>query len=318
MRISTVPDGEFLSMYSKLGPNETARRLGISQRRVYYRRSRLERQGFEIKAPGSQHNPNCNLYRIKSYPWRIPLEVKNGTVIVASDAHYWPGPPSLMHQALLRFLKDCKPKAIILNGDVIDAPSISRFNPIGWESRPDLVDEIEAAQDRCHEIEKASGRIPKIWTLGNHDARFESRLAHVAPEFAKIKGVHLKDHFPIWEPAWAVWINKDTVIKHRFKGGIHAPRNNTIHAGKSIITGHLHSAQVVPFTDYNDTRYGVDGGCVAETDHKAFIDYTEDNPKNWCSAFCVLTFKEGRLMQPELVLKWDEKRIQFRGWVGVP
>ena len=47
-----------------------------------------------------------------------------------------------------------------------------------------------------------------------------------------------------------------------------------------MVTGHLHSARVSPFTDYNGTRYGVrHAGCVAETDHKAFVDYTEEIPR---------------------------------------
>jgi hypothetical protein len=80
-----------------------------------------------------------------------------------------------------------------------------------------------------------------------------------------------------------------------------------------MITGHLHSQKVTPYTDYNGTRYGVDTGCVAETDHRAFVDYTEDAPLNWRSGFCVLTFKGGRLMHPELITKWDDDHVQFRG-----
>ena len=223
-----------------------------------------------------------------------------------------------MHRALVTLCKEYKPKAIIANGDVIDAPSISRHAPIGWEHRPKLSDEIEAAKDRMHEITVAAGKAQRVWTLGNHDARFETRLATVAPEYAKIHGVHLSDHFSLWAPAWATWINNEVVVKHRFKGGLHAPHNNTMWAGKSMVTGHLHSARVSPFTDYNGTRYGVDTGCVAETDHKAFVDYTEDSPKNWRSAFGIFTFKDGQLMMPELVTKWDEKRVQFRGEVFAP
>lgn len=140
-------------------------------------------------------------------------------------------------------------------------------------------------------------------------------IAIKAPELAKVKGVHLHDHFPDWDRGWSTWINDDVIIKHRFKGGIHATHNNTMWAGKSIITGHLHSAKVTPFTDYNGTRYGVDTGCVADPDHKAFVDYTEDNPKNWRSAFCVLTFWRGKLLYPELVLRLDENHVEFRGQV---
>ena len=145
------------------------------------------------------------------------------------------------------------------------------------------------------------------------NSRFETRIATVAPEYAKIHGVHLNDHFPNWRSAWSAWINNDVVVKHRFKGGIHAPHNNTMWAGKTVVTGHLHSAKVIPFDDYNGTRYGVDSGCIADTDAKAFLNYTEDNPRSWRSAFVLLTFKGGRLMYPELVLKWDSGSVQFRG-----
>jgi hypothetical protein len=82
-----------------------------------------------------------------------------------------------------------------------------------------------------------------------------------------------------------------------------------------MITGHLHSQKIVPFTDYGGTRYGVDTGCCADVNHKAFVAYTEDSPKNWVSGFAVLKFKDGRLMYPELVTAWDAKHVQFRGEV---
>jgi hypothetical protein len=119
----------------------------------------------------------------------------------------------------------------------------------------------------------------------------------------------------MWKPCWSTWINDDVVVKHRFKGGMHAPQNNTLWSGRTMVTGHLHSAKVQPITDYNGTRYGVDTGCLAETFGEQFRDYTEDNPRNWRSGFCVLTFKGGKLLQPELVLAWDERHVEFRGEV---
>ncbi len=80
-----------------------------------------------------------------------------------------------------------------------------------------------------------------------------------------------------------------------------------------MISGHLHSAKVTPYTDYNGTRYGVDTGCLADPDARAFLDYSEDNAKNWRSGFCVLTFKDGQLLQPELVMVWNKNTVQFRG-----
>jgi hypothetical protein len=112
-----------------------------------------------------------------------------------------------------------------------------------------------------------------------------------------------------------VW-NGDTVIKHRMNGGIHATHANVLKAGKNVVTGHLHSLKYTPYDDYNEhTRYGVDTGTLAEPTGPQFTNYLEEGPVNWRSGFAVLTFKDGRLMLPEFVKKWDEKRIEFRGQI---
>lgn len=245
----------------------------------------------------------------------VPLDVKNGIILVGSDLHIWPGQESTALRAFKKLCKELGPRAVILNGDVLDFPQISRHPPINWEQVPSPAEEIEAAQHHLHEITMACPRgCKRVWTLGNHDARFESRLASIAKEYRNIKGIHLHDHFPTWERGWSCDINNAIIVKHRYKGGVHATYNNTIHAGRTIVTGHLHSAMVRGFTDYNGTRWGVDTGCMAETDHPAF-NYTEDNPKNWVSGFGVLTIKDGRLLWPELVTKYDQDHMQWRGKV---
>jgi len=313
MAASKLTAEEFIAEFNALGASKLAKKYGLNIRSVFDRRRHFEQLGHKMEGPHSQ--PNRPL---PSYPHRADLQIQSGTVIVAGDAHYRPGESPLMHRAVVAFCKEFKPKAVINNGDSIDAPSISKHAPIGWESRPKLADEIEAAKERLHEIEKAAFKAEKIWNLGNHDARFETRIATVAPEYAQIHGVHLKDHFPVWRSAWSTWINNDVVVKHRFKGGIHAVHNNTLWSGKTMVTGHLHSAKITPFSDYNGTRFGVDTGCIADVDAPTFTDYTEDNPKNWRSAFCVLTFKDGLLLQPELALKWNDDYVQFRGQIIRP
>ena len=250
------------------------------------------------------------------YPHRAELEIKEGCVLIGSDFHIWPGAESLALRAFKKFCRDMEPRAIILNGDVLDFPAISRHPPMGWENVPTPAEEIEAAQYHLHDIMMAAPRgCKRWWLLGNHDARFEVRLATIAREYKNIRGIHLSDHFSGYDKGWSCFINQNVVVKHRFKGGINANYANALHSGLTMITGHLHSQKVTPYTDYTGTRYGVDTGCVADTDHKAFIDYTEDAPLNWRSGFCVLTFKGGKLMFPELVSRWDDKSVQFRGKV---
>lgn len=307
-----ISEEEFISLFETYGGEETAVRLGVTSRSVHRRRRRLE---IKYKRPVSPPDGNAsNPYmQITQYPGWSYREVNNGIVIMGSDAHIWPGKPSPAMRAFIHMIKELQPVGVILNGDGLDFPRISRHPPIGWKYTPTVVEELEAAQTQLAMIEDAAGKAWKDWPLGNHDARFETNLASKAPEFAKVRGTSLIDHFPLWEPSWAVNINDDLIVKHRFKGGIHAAHNNTLWAGKSTATGHLHRCQVTPFTDYRGLRYGIETGLLAEVRGRTFLDYTEANPLNWQEGFIVATFYRGGLLHPEPVLVVDDKHIQFRG-----
>lgn len=302
-----VTDEEFCQLYALHGPAQIAKMLRIAVRNVYQRKTTIEnRLGLKL-------GKEARVELEQEFPHRAAISIKNGYVIVGSDFHIWPGNESVALRAFKKLCKDLKPAAVVLNGDVLDFPQISRHAAIMWESQPLPVEEIEAAQDHLNDIVTACGRAKKLWPLGNHDIRFEAFIAQHAPQLRGIKGIGLSDHFSLWQRAWSCWINDDITIKHRFKGGIHAPYNNTVHAGKTMITGHLHSQKIIPFTDYRGTRYGIDTGCVADPSANAFVNYTEDNPKNWVSGFVVLKFVNGRLMYPQLVTVWDKSSVQYNG-----
>lgn len=308
-------DADFIALFEQYGAAQTAKRLGVHVRKVYERRSRLETKiGRQLKAPAYN---NTTTRHADPHPHRVDAEVQNGVVLVGGDGHYWPGEASTAHRAFVKFCKEMKPRLVVMNGDAFDGANVKRHPPIGWEKLPTVIEELEAVQERLGEIEAATPRGTRlIWPLGNHDGRFETRLATVAPEYTHVHGFHLKDHVgPRWEPCWLAVINDDVVVKHRYKGGIHATHNNTMWAGKTIVTNHLHSGKVTPFTDYNGTRYGVDTGCLADPQGPQFVDYTEAGPLNWRSGFAVLTFHKGQLLFPELVTVFDRNHVQFRGQV---
>lgn len=302
-------DAELIELIGLHGMRGAAERLGIGERRVYERRRAIEKRlGRAVNSPNSRAiSP--------THPARLEMEIHHGIIMIGSDHHYWPGPASTAHRAFVKLCKDLSPALVVANGDVLDGATISRHPPIGWEKNPPLKEELEVCSERLGEIAMAAKKAERVWCLGNHDARFETRLATVASEYAEICGLHLKDHMPDWSGCWSLWVNDDLVIKHRFKGGIHAPHNNTLWAGKTVVTGHLHSQRVSPFTDYHGTRWGVDCGTMADV-HKpnpAFVDYTEDNPLNWRSGFAVLTYEDGMLLTPELVRVIDDGLCEFRG-----
>lgn len=311
MARSILEESAFVAMYERLGPSKMAKELECSQPSLQNRRKRIERKiGRSILPPDKLASARNRIHFERKSPQRIAIDVPDGYVFIGSDAHYWPGRISVAHRAFVKLAKKLKPEAIIMNGDMLDGAGISRHPPIGWEDMPTLIDEINTVKARLGEIERASNAA-LFWPLGNHDARFETNLAAKAPEYAHVHGVHLQDHFPAWAPCYSVWINDEVVVKHRFKGGVHATHNNAVASGKSMVTGHLHSAKVTPYSDYNGTRYGVDAGTMADPDGPQFL-YTEDNPRNHRQAFCILRFIGGRLMMPELVLAVDENTVEFR------
>lgn len=305
-----LTDEEFIAAWNVLkSAAKISKEYGIEIRGVHSRRRAIEkRYGLQLVAQGDKPV-------IEASAARVNLDIQDGVVIAFSDAHFWDRNPTTAFRALIKIIEDLKPKAIIANGDIFDGAQCSRHGSIGFlEQKPSIIQELHACQEMMGQIVAAAPKSCYLtWPLGNHDARFETYLAANAPQYEFVQGFHLKDHFPEWKPCWATWINGHTVIKHRWKGGIHATHNNTVQSGVSIVTGHLHSLKVTPWTDYNGTRYGVDTGTLADPNGQQFLHYTEDNPKNWRSGFAVLTFWKGELLPPELVTVIDDDTVSFRG-----
>ena len=309
-------DAEFIETWIKQKGHaaNVGKALGIGERAVYWRRNSIEaRNGVAL--PSSDHSTTGRPKEfVSKIGHRITLTLKDGVAVVFGDAHYWPGDASLAHKALIRYIKLYIPSVIICNGDAFDGAKISRHPPTGWAKMPDVADELAYCVEMIGEVEGAAPPKAKLcWNMGNHDTRFSARIAQTAPEYVRVKGTDLPDHFPAWNFAWSTFINDDVVCKHRLKGGVHATWNNTLHSGKSIVTGHLHRLAVNPLTDYNGRRYGVDNGTLSDFGpEESKFTYGEDAPFNWGGGFAVLTFKGGRLLPPELAVVQD-KIVYFRG-----
>jgi hypothetical protein len=311
-----VTDEEFISIWNKTNSAaKAAAILGINERNIHLRRRKIEEKyGIRLVA-SAKNSPDSRI----TYPQngvRATAEIENGVIIVGSDCHYWPEVITTAHRAFVQLTKELNTSIVVINGDAFDGASISR-HPAGgtWQSLPSVKQELEACQDRLDEIRKVAVGANLHFCWGNHDLRFNARLqSQVGDTFKDVVGMSLQDHFPAWKFSMSLMINDSVMIKHRYHNGIHAVYNNTLKSGASIVTGHLHSLKVTPWTDYNGTRYGVDTGTMAAINGDQFT-YTEDNPVNHRSGFAVLTFVNGKLMPPELceVIDEDEGLVYFRG-----
>lgn len=250
-------------------------------------------------------------------------DIDTGIVISASDAHIWPGRKTLAYRALIEVTKELGRHVKLLdsNGDWLDGSRTNRHPPHGWNWRPTAVQELECVASHLHEWEMQVGRYKprRVYKIGNHELNFERRLVMQAKEYEGLRGLRLEDHFPEWELAWSLMMNRttghQTMLKHRHAGGIHAGYNNTVKAGITTVTGHTHLLEAKPHGDYRGRRWGVQSGCLAEPGGPQF-EYTENAPSPSCSGFAVLTYKDGRLLPPELCEVIDG-RAYFRGQVVI-
>jgi len=294
---------EFMQIWRSLRKaSAVAKHLDTDVRGVQKRRRYLEKK-YGVFLDADDHRARQdNVIGLGGF--RAEETKIKGTVIVFSDAHYWPGEPSVAHKALLSLGKEMKPTMIIANGDLMDGARLCRQDPIGWQKSgsPTVKEEIEALQERMHEVALAVGKnCKRRRTIGNHDIRLERMLAMKAPDIEGLPHTRLSDFLPEWEESWSVMVNDNTQIKHRFRNGVHATWNNTLHSGRNIVTGHLHRLQATILSDYGGPRWGIDTGTLAEVGpQNAAFQYDEDNPRNWASGFAVLTFgKQGQMLHPE-------------------
>lgn len=251
---------------------------------------------------------------------RIDVEIREGCALAFSDCHFDPDTPaSTAWRACVWFTKSYQPDLLICGGDAIDAAALSKYPRIMWEQRASAVKELAIAQKRLREIRQASPSSRKLFCFGNHDSRWAGYLSQNAPAMEGLHGSKLEDFLPDWEFAWSVWLNPQaripTVVKHRWHGGVNAARSNVTKGGTHTVTGHTHLLQIVPHTDWQGTRYGVDTGCVADVNSRLFANYTEKGCTGWRSGAAVLQFAAGEMLPPELIQVIKESPVAGEGSV---
>lgn len=316
MTKAVCTESEFIALWGRLGsPTAVARELKVDSRTVMRRRNNIvAKKGINLD---TWNDTSCRRIVLKHNEGRIDMSIDNGIVIVFSDAHFWPDTQTTMHRALCTLIRQLKPSTVVCNGDAFDGGTISRFPRIGWDKKPSVIEELKAVDKYLEEIRQSAGPGTEfIWPLGNHDARYETKLAANAPEFEGVHGFHLKDHFPHWRPCWTFWINETTCITHFYHCGVHDGHNNILKGQCNYVTGHTHSLKTTFWTNaMGETLYAVNTGTLADALGPHNLDYQQGRHGNHRSGFAVLTYRDGKLLMPELALKYDEDSFEFRGHV---
>lgn len=321
MAKAVLTDEEFIALWQQTGsPSEVARITGVAVRAVYVRRNSIEsRLGIVLPSTGrnaNKHKDGVDQLIVSSRRDINRLLISDGVILVGSDAHYSPGHIPVAHKALCNLLVDLgtQVKAVILNGDILDGGTISRHPRIRWQKRPTVKQELEAVTQRLGDIEKARPAGCKLLrTYGNHDSRFESRLANQVPEYEGLGGFLMRDHLPMWEDSERIDINSDMVVIHDWHSGVHSGWNDVLKGGCHVVTGHTHELSAKAHRGFKDTYYGIKTGMLAD-EHQDEFSYRGGKPGlNWQSGFAVLTWADGMLLHPEFCAVRDDGNAYFRG-----
>lgn len=162
---------------------------------VLYRRGRINRKtgGSSCKsnrvipstAPRVQHNPRAFIPKSdeKAFLPHVIDASGDTRMLVMGDIHIPYHSVSAL-RAVLDHGDKVEPDVILLNGDTLDFHRLSRFQK---DPRArDAKGEIERCNELLDAIDERFPKARKIFKNGNHDERYDSYMASMAPEVYKI------------------------------------------------------------------------------------------------------------------------------------
>jgi predicted phosphodiesterase len=132
------------------------------------------------RKPG-EHPP---LPKSEAKPWE-PYVLECKRCLVLSDLHL-PWHDSVALEAALAYGEQFQPDAILINGDLLDAYSLSRFDKD--PTKPKIAYELECCKQFFAHLRSRFPDTNIVWREGNHDYRMEQYLMANAPLFFEIEG----------------------------------------------------------------------------------------------------------------------------------
>ena len=212
---------------------------------------------------------------------------------------------------ILNFVDELKPHGVVLNGDVVDAYSLSTFdkNPI-----------LDAGLDR--EIRESGYLLNRLsrstkerwWLGGNHEDRLR-RVLWESPKFARLKALQFPELFNVtehgfkWKPyGGLLWLGKllvthgSLVLKHSgWTGRAHFEKY-----GNSVLIGHTHRLGVYYRTNAKGVHAAWENGCLCKLTPE-YVQYPD-----WQHGFSVVHVMDNGLFNV-IQIPVLRRRIFFYG-----
>jgi predicted phosphodiesterase len=181
-------------------------------------------------------------------PW-IPHIVNGKRVAIISDLHV-PFHSELAVGAAVAHLKSLKPDTLLINGDLCDFYSISR-----WQKNPKFRNfklELESIRQMLGWLRSQFKNCEIVMKAGNHEERYDHWLWNHAPEISECEEMRLENWLKLDENGIAYVADKRPVMcgklpvlhGHELPNGISSPvnvaRGAYMRTAHTILVGHGH------------------------------------------------------------------------------
>jgi len=220
-------------------------------------------------------------------PWS-PYDLKvTGRVGILSDCHV-PYHAETAVRAAVAHLSETGIDALVLNGDIADFYSISR-----WTKDPtqrDFSGELEAVRDFVGWIRETFPEIPIVYKAGNHEERWQHYIWQHAPELSKEPRMSLqawldldKHGITMVEDQRPVMAGKLPILHgHELPKGVAAPVNPArgafMRTLSTVLVGHSHRSSGHAESDmWHDETFCWSTGCLCDLTP----EYARINRWNW-------------------------------------
>ena len=226
------------------------------------------------------------------------LEPKYNNLLVLSDIHI-PFHSNMALKTALRYGRDKEVNTVILNGDIIDAYAVSRF-----ERDPvfrNMTKELEIGRDFLRHLRDYFGKnVRIIYKVGNHDARLTKYLWDNVPEMAGNPDLDLENLLRLKDFNIEFADSKQIIRAGRLNiihghellgggGGINHARGILLKVFSHVLFGHFHRTQ-------SYTQRTIDGSVIGSYAAGCLCNLTPEYMpiNNWSLGFAtVQTGAEG-------------------------
>lgn len=285
--------------------------------------------GLELSALEEKDQQMLDLFR--GYQTYKPIKItklKDKTrVVILSDAQIpfndlglIGGTKKGKYGAVERFISDYDPDIIAINGDWLDAYTISSFSKAP-NRKFTLKDEIKLACNTLETLNKAAPRARKIFGAGNHEYRIQraaieacqkSNAAFELFGVSDFKGLDVQSMMHLTDLGWEYFPYGNHVdllgfvIAHgsivASEAGVTA-RRMYLKYHSSGTSGHTHRAAVYTHTDGTGKEHvWIESGCLCRKD----LEYLHGETPNWTQAFVIGEVNNNKL-HTSLITAFDNR-----------